>query len=185
MFFRVNQFSQRRSSSLSLRHLNDLYNNHLLEALRHRLLKKEIKITHTSNHLHLSHKSTNNHPKHQTKNFEFRFASSVSATCSLQWHLVSSLQRLMILFQWHFMTSSHNDLNKFVTTTSKAHAFNSLHLYESRKRWIHYTRYESNDMKSWKKRINRFATRSKQVRRLRNFLSSSMRQYSVNRFFLF
>ena len=44
-----------------------LYNTHLLEALRHRLIKREIKATHTSNHLTNQQTTTQN----QQQNFRF------------------------------------------------------------------------------------------------------------------
>ena len=125
----------------------NFYNIHLFETLKHRLLKKEIEITHTHIKFHI--KSTNNH-SNSTSKFKlvtsstlsrslfvsFRFAN-VSTICLRQWHSMNSLQRLMNLFQWNF-------INEFVSTTSKTHAFDFLHLYEFKKRWIYYIqRYEN------------------------------------------
>ena len=53
-----------------------LYNNHLLEALGHRLIKRGIEATHT----HTLNLTTNQHPKHQTKKFGFRSAPPVPAS---------------------------------------------------------------------------------------------------------
>ena len=128
---RVNQLVNCRSFFSSLRHLvnkrsfcsssqsahlhqNDLYNNHFFEALKHRLIKRKIKVTHTT----ISHqiiKSTNNHSKLK-QNFRFldllhsqhdreilaslRFVCF--SVCLLQRHSVSSLQRLVNLLQWNF-----------------------------------------------------------------------------------
>ena len=49
-------------------------------------------------------------------------------------------------------------------------------------RWIYYTRYESNDMNSWRTRIDWVCYSVKSVRLFHSFLSSSIRQYFVNRF---
>ena len=50
---------------------NDLYNNHFLETLKHRLIKRKIEIIHTSNHLHLIHKSTINIQNIKQKKLNF------------------------------------------------------------------------------------------------------------------
>ena len=53
-------------------HQNDFYNNHLFETLKHRLLKRKIKIIHISNHLFQINKQSF---KISNKKFELRFVS--------------------------------------------------------------------------------------------------------------
>ena len=92
---------------------NDFYNIHFLEALKHRLLKKKIKITHNNN---LTSNQQNNHSKSISKFSIFRFVTfsvlsrnlfasfrfvNVSTICLRQWHSMSSLQRLVNLLQWN------------------------------------------------------------------------------------
>ena len=50
------------------------------------------------------------------------------------------------------------------------------------KKWIYYTRYENNDINNWKTRIDWVCYSIKSIRFFHNFLSSSIRQYFVNRF---
>ena len=136
----INRRSFCFSSQSAHLHQNDLYNNHLLEALRHRLIKREIEITHTT----ISHqiiKSTNNHSKFK-QNFQFldllhsqhdreilaslRFVCF--SVCLLQRHSVSSLQWLVNLLQWNLI------IRESVTAIS----MNSLQRHQKRMRLILY-----------------------------------------------
>ena len=116
-------------SSQSIHSSNGLYNTHFFEALKHRLIKREIEITHTSNHLFLTNKSTF---KTSNKKFwiSFRFVS-VSA----------SLFATMTFSEFATTTS------EFASMTSKAHALFCSILYIfafNIKRWTYYIqRYES------------------------------------------
>ena len=120
------------------------------------LVKKKKKITHNNN---LTSNQQNNHSKSISKFSIFRFVTlstlsrnlfvslrfvNVSTICLFQRHSMSSLQRLMNLFQWNF-------ISEFASTTSKAHAFDSLHFRNQHQRkWIYYIqRYES----KWHKKM--------------------------------
>ena len=101
---------------------NDFYNIHLLETLKHRLIKKKIKITHTHIKSFIFNKQINIQNIKQ-KNFEFRFVSSVSAICSLEWYSMSSLQRLINLLQWFFsifyIFAINIKKNEFITSQQR------------------------------------------------------------------
>ena len=110
-------------SSQSIHSSNNFYNIHFFEALKHRLIKIKIKITHTSNHLFLTNKSTF---KTSNKKFwiSFRFVS-VSA----------SLFATMTFSEFATTTS------EFASMTSKAHALFCSILYIfafNIKKWIYY-----------------------------------------------
>ena len=155
--FRINQSINCRISFSNFRHLinkqffcirinsfsNDFYNIYFFKTLKHRLIKKKIKIIYNfiSNH-QINKQSFKTLNKKLWISFRFVFVSTI---CSFRWHLMNSLQRLINLFQWNFFI-------EFVITISKTYAFDSLHFYEFKKKWIYYIR---TIRKQWHKKLKK------------------------------
>ena len=148
--------------------------------------------THTSNHLSLTNKST--FKTSNKKNWiSFRFVCS-QCVCLLQRHSVSSLQRLLNLLQWNSIIDesvtsiSMSSLQRLVSLLKRHQkrmrcfvrfftSLQSIHSDED-ETITSQQRYESNDMKSWRTRVNinlshsQFSSFSSQI----SVCSSSMRR---------
>ena len=101
----------------------------------------------------------------------FRFTPPVLATCPLQWHSVSPLQRLVSLLQWP--QKRMRCFLRFFTAPSS----------QLQWRWTFYTQYGSNGMNSWRTQSQLACYIAKPARLLRSTLPAANAPipYSRNR----
>ena len=159
-------------------------------------LDKKKDKNHTQQQSHI--KSTNNHSKSISKFSIFRFVtfSALSrslfvafrfvclSVCLLQRHSMSSLQRLVSLFQWRLMNEfvHRSQWDRYNDFKSACVRFFTSFAININGKWIYYIqRYESkwHDEKSREHRVNWFAIQSNKFVFFATLCQSSMRQHSV------